>query len=145
MSLQKFLKYPAFFPSNSWDIRASFFATYVHVKSDQESTILPGIEVNYDNVNKLKMGTEWTYNFIEWAGLSARYDFVAPELSNGQRSFHIISPKIILRTSWLAHEQINIRYTRWFYGDDVLIQTIAPNDLQGLDNQMVALQANMYW
>jgi hypothetical protein len=145
MSLQKYLKYPAFFPSNSWDIRASFFATYVHVNSDQESTVLPGIEVNYDNVNKLKMGTEWTYNFIEWAGFSARYDFVAPELANGQRSYHIISPKLLLRTSWLAHEQINIRYTRWFYGDDVLIQTVAPNDLQGLDNQMVALQANMYW
>ena len=145
MSLQKFLKHPAFFPSNDWDIRASFFGTFVHVESDQDSTELSGQTINFDGVNKLKLGTEITYNFVEWAGLSARYDYVAPDLANGQRSFHVISPKILFRTNWLAHEQINFRYTRWIYGDDVIIQTVSPNDLQGLDNNMFALQATMYW
>ena len=145
MSLQKFLKYPAFFPSNDWDIRSSFFGTYVHVNSQQASTNLPGFEVKFDDVHKLKLGSEIIYNFVEWAGVSARYDFVAPDLSDGERGYHIISPRILFRTAFLAHEQINIRYTRWFYGDRVIIQNVAPNDPQGLDEHMVALQANMYF
>ncbi len=145
MSLQKYLKYPAFFPSNAWDLRGSFFATYVHVQSDQASTNLPGFEVKFDDVNKFKIGSELTYNFIEWAGVSFRYDFVGPDLSDGGRSYHILSPRILFRTSWLAHEQINIRYTYWAYGDRVIVQNVAPNDPQGLDEHMIALQANMYW
>jgi hypothetical protein len=145
MSLQKFLKYPAFFPSNEWDIRASFFATYAHVNSAQKSTFLSGFEQQLDDVHKLKVGTEITYNFVEWMGFSTRYDFVGPNLADGSRTFHVLSPRLFFRTAWLAHEQINIRYTHWFYGDRVLIQTVAPNDPQGLDENMVALQANLYW
>jgi hypothetical protein len=143
--LKQWLLHPTFFRSDSWDIRGSFFATYVHVNSDQESTNLPGFEVKFDDVNKFKVGTELLYNFAPWAGFSTRYDFVGPDLSDGERSFHIISPRLIFRTGFLAHEQINIRYTRWFYGDRTLIQTVAPNDPQGLDEHMLALQANMYW
>lgn len=145
MSLQKYLKYPAFFPSNDWDLRMSFFGAFVHVNSEQQSTNLPGFEANFDGVSKLKLGTEMVYNFVEWAGVSYRYDFVGPDLADGGRAFHVMSPRILFRTQWLAHEQINIRYTRWFYGDRVIIQTVAPNDPQGLDEHMVALQANMYF
>jgi hypothetical protein len=144
-SLQQYLRYPAFYRSDSWDIRGSFFATYAHVNSDQESTILPGFEVNYDDVDKFKIGSELMWNIAPWVALSTRYDFVGPDLSDGERAFHILSPRIIFRTGFLAHEQINIRYTRWFHGDRVLVQTVAPNDLQGLDEHMLALQANMYW
>jgi hypothetical protein len=144
-SLQQWLRYPTFFRSDSWDIRGSFFATYVHVNSQQESTNLPGFTAKFDDVNKFKVGTEILYNVASWFGVSTRYDFVGPDLSDGERSFHIISPRLIFRTGFLAHEQINIRYTRWIYGDRTIIQTVAPNDPQGLDEHMLALQANMYW
>ncbi len=144
-SLQQFLRYPAFFRSDSWDLRGSFFATFVHVNSEQESSTQPGITVDYDNVNKFKIGSEVMWSIFPWLAFSTRYDFVGPDLANKERSFHVLSPRLIFRTGFLAHEQINIRYTRWFYGDDVLIQNVAPNDPQGLDNQMIALQANMYW
>jgi hypothetical protein len=143
--LQQYLRYPAFFRSDSWDLRGSIFATFVHVNSAQESTNLPGFEVQFDDVNKFKVGTELLYNFSSWMGFSTRYDFVGPDLADKERSFHIISPRLIFRTGFLAHEQINIRYTHWFYGDRPLIQTVAPNDPQGLDEHMLALQANMYW
>ncbi len=144
-SLQSWLKYPTFFRSDSWDVRGSFFATYVHVNSQQESSMLPGFEVKFDDVNKFKIGSEIVYNAFSWLGFATRYDFVGPDLGDSERSYHILSPRLIFRTDFLAHEQINIRYTRWFYGDHVLIQTVAPNDPQGLDEHMLALQANMYW
>src|SRR5690606_2610151 len=97
----------------------------------------PGVTVDYDNVNKFKVGTEVMWNILPWLAFSTRYDFVGPDLANKERSFQIISPRLIFRTGFLAHEQINLRYTRWFYGDDVLIQNVAPNDPQGLDNQMI--------
>lgn len=144
-SLQQFLHHPGFFRSDSWDIRGSFFATFVHVNSEQETSALPGDDVQFDGANKFKAGTEIMWSIFPWLAASARYDFVGPELSDKEQSFNIISPRLIFRTNFLAHEQINIRYTRWFYGDEVRIQNVAPNDPQGLDNQMIALQANMYW
>jgi hypothetical protein len=145
LSLQKFLHYPTFFNGAAPDLRASFFGTFVHVNSAQDSTTLPGFEVRFDDVNKLKLGSELTYLFFSWMGVSARYDYVAPDLDDSERTFHVLSPKILFRTSFLAHEQFNIRYTRWVYGDRVLIQSVAPNDPQGLDEHMLALQANMWW
>lgn len=145
LSVQKFLKYPAFFNGNEWDLRASFFGTYVHVNSEQKFSTLPGFRVNFDDVDKLKVGSEVTYKFLSWMGVSARYDFVGPDLADSARSFHVISPKLLFHTSFLSREQFSLRYTRWFYGDRVLIQTVAPNDIQGLDEQMIALQANMWW
>lgn len=144
-SLQKCLHYPAFFNGAAPDLRASFFGTFVHVNSAQEKTTLPGFDVRFDDVSKLKVGSELTYLFFPWMGVSARYDYVAPDLGDSERTFHVISPKILFRTSFLAHEQFNIRYTRWVYGDRVLIQSVAPNDPQGLDEHMLALQANMWW
>lgn len=145
MSLQKFLKYPAYFPSNDWNVRASFFGALVHVNSPQESTNLPGFQLKLNDVTKLKVGTEIIYDIVSWAAVGFRYDFVGSDLSDSERGYHIISPRILFRTDFLSHEQINIRYTRWFYGDRVVIQNVAPNDPQGLDDQMVALQANMYF
>ncbi len=145
MSLQKFLKYPVYFPSNDWNIRASFFGALVHVNSPQKSTNLPGFDVNFDNVTKLKLGSEVIYDFVSWAALGLRYDFIGPDLAQSDRGYQIISPRILFRTNFLSHEQINIRYTHWFYGDRVIIQNVAPNDPQGLDEHMVALQANMYF
>ncbi len=145
MSLQKFLHSPAYFNGNDWDLRASFFGIYAHVNSDQKFSVLPGYRVNFDDVDKLKVGTELTYNFVSWMGVSCRYDYVGPDLGNSERSFQIISPKLLFHTSFLSHEQFSLRYTRWFYGDQVIIQTVAPNDIQGLDEQMIALQANMWW
>jgi hypothetical protein len=144
-SLQRFLHHPAFFNSNDWDLLGSVFTTFVHVKSDQETSLEPGVEVNFDGVNKWKAGTDITYLPLPWFGVSARYDYVAPDLSDSDRSYHIISPRVIFKTHFLAHEQVNIRYTRWFYGDNVLIQTVAPNDAQGLDEQMLAIQGSLYW
>lgn len=145
VSLQKILHYPTFFNGAAPDLRASVFGTFVRVNSAQDSTTLPGFEVRFDDVNKLKMGSELTYLFFSWMGVSARYDYVAPDLDDAQRTFHVLSPKVLFRTSFLAHEQFNIRYTRWVYGDRVLIQSVAPNDPQGLDEHMLALQANMWW
>jgi hypothetical protein len=146
-SLQKYLKYPTYFNALDWDFTGNIFATYVHVNSDQESTNEPGFEVQIDDVDKLKMGTELTYMPWKVFGFSARYDYVAPNLADSGRSFQFISPKLVFRTDFLAHELVTLRYTRWFYSNKerTLIQTVAPNDPQGLDEHMVALQGSIWW
>lgn len=67
---------------------------------------------------KLKAGGEVTYLPLPWLGLGGRFDLVAPNLDDPTQSFSVASPRLVLRTSFVAHEQILLQYSRYFYGSN---------------------------
>jgi hypothetical protein len=69
----------------------------------------------YD-VKKLKWGAELMYSPLEWLALGGRFDRVSPNLSHSEQAFSVISPRIVLRTSWVSHEQISLSYHHYYYG-----------------------------
>jgi hypothetical protein len=56
------------------------------------------------------------YSPLEWLALGGRFDRVSPNLSRSEQAFSVISPRIVLRTSWVSHEQISLSYHHYYYG-----------------------------
>ena len=75
----------------------------------------------------------------------AIWKHVAPNSKDLQESFDVISPKIILKSDWLSHEQVTLSYTRWLYGNHTHAEF--PDDLvrSQLDNEMYALTCGMWF
>jgi hypothetical protein len=76
------------------DVVLSAFLLYAFVNSDQVSD---DPMVNRDNRGYFKHGYELAWWVVPWAGLSARYDRVVPDMEDEPSSFRIISPRVSLR------------------------------------------------
>jgi hypothetical protein len=136
-SLGKALWHPQAFWGEGPDLILSVFTNV--------AATLQSEDPNFDGRKLYKVGGEATYRFTSWMAISGRYDHVAPNSKDNLESFDVISPKLIFRSSWNSHEQVNLSYTRWLYGAHTRGQ--APNDYTHLqlDNQMFALTFGMWW
>jgi len=65
---------------------------------------------------KLKYGAEVTYLPLASFGFGARFDEVQPNMDDSTQSFAVLSPRLVLRTNFVTHEQVLIQYSRYFYG-----------------------------
>jgi hypothetical protein len=68
--------------------------------------------------SKLKGGGELTYLPLAWFGVGGRFDEVQPNLDDSTQSFAVLSPRVILRTAFVTHEQVLIQYSRYFYNSN---------------------------
>jgi len=136
-SLGKYLWHPRAFWGDGPDLIASVFANF--------GAVLESRDPSFEGRKLYKFGAEVTYRCLSWLAISGRYDRVAPNSKDTEESFHVISPKLILRSNWNSHEQVTLSYTRWFYGAHTHGE--APNDFtrEELDNQMLALTFGMWW
>ncbi|HEY5374930.1 MAG TPA: hypothetical protein VIK01_14710 [Polyangiaceae bacterium] len=53
---------------------------------------------------------------ISMARLLRYPDQVAPNTSDSIRTFSAISPALIFRAGWQAHDQVALQYSHWFNG-----------------------------
>jgi len=139
LSLARLLLYPRHFDGNARDIVLSAFGMYTFVRSDDPA---------FDYVHKLKFGGEGTYALAPWFAASLRLDQVRPDTAKHEQTFSVISPRVIFRTDWQSRDQVVLQYSRFIYGDDVVVRsgyparedpTIAP------DEHVVSLSASMWW
>ena len=122
------------------DVVLGLFGLYAHVDSKQAAIGPVG-----DGVDKMKIGTDVTFDPLSWLALSARYDWVSEQLDDSGLSFRAISPRITFRSQWLAKEQLYVQYSRYFYGDDVRAPAgdTAPLHVGAPDEHVVKLQAQI--
>jgi len=95
------------FAAGDPDLIAAAFAMWSRVSG--------AVNPAYDH-DKLKAGGELMYVPLRWLGLGGRFDLVAPNLDDTTQSFSVASPRILLRTAFVTHEQILFQYSRYFYG-----------------------------
>jgi len=108
-SFGQLFHYPQAFWGDGVDLIGTVFGMWNKVKAPMNMT--------YNDVQKLKWGTEWTYVPLPWLGLGGRFDYVEPNRDISGESFAVISPRIIFRTAFVTHEQVMLQYSRYFYGD----------------------------
>jgi len=106
-SFGQLFHYPQAFWGDGPDIIATVFGMYNKVMSESNSLF---------NISKLKFGGELTYVPISWLGVGFRADVVQPNLSDSTQSFQVVSPRVILRTAFVTHEQVMFQYSRYNYG-----------------------------
>ncbi len=134
-SLAKWLWDPKPFWGQGTDLLVSAFGMYNRVASDDPAFAAP--------TRKLKLGGEVTYAWKAWLGLSTRYDLVQPNMDDSTESFHVVSPKLILRTAFASNEQIVVQYSHYVTGDNTRLAYpfggLAPDD------GVVTVSAIMWW
>jgi hypothetical protein len=133
------------------DLTLNVFGMYTAVSSTDTSRINPLVG---DGVRKLKLGADLVFSPLPWMGIGVRTDVVQPTNFDSQQTFSVISPKIIFRSRFLAHEEITAQYTHYFYGSDVVPQppygtapTTAGAPFTGYppDKNVAGIKATMWW
>jgi hypothetical protein len=136
--------YPQPFWGQGPDLITTVFGMFNHVD-------LPaGQNDTFDNVNKLKFGAEVTYLPFDWGGVGFRGDVVEPNMKQSDQNFSVFSPRVILRTAFVTHEQILIQYSRYFVGDKVLgmfpyNQQPGAGGFQGVDKNAFQIAAIIWF
>ncbi len=151
LSVARLLRYPDPYAGDAPDIVVSLFGMMSKVKSDDKSEATKDdgtLYSLYDDVTKMKYGAEASYAFIQWLAVSARYDQVVPNSDDGRLTYGILSPRVIFRSGWNAHDQVVLQYSRFFYGSHTTVRGGYPaeDDLTIVpDKSMISLSASMWW
>ncbi|HVY27315.1 MAG TPA: hypothetical protein VHB79_12235 [Polyangiaceae bacterium] len=127
------------FTGNGPDIFLSLFGMGVKVKSDDPFK---------DNFTKVKFGAEGSYSLLPWLAAGVRYDMVKPDTKYDSYNFAVLSPRVIFRTGWQAHDQVTLQYSHWFNGKYTTVKTGYPahEDVTVVpDEDMVSLSGSMWW
>jgi len=140
LSLARLLRYPEIFEGDGPDIFFSLFALQTQVKSNDPA---------FDGITKRKFGAMGSYSLLPWLAATVRYDSVSPNTKDTTQTFAVLSPAVIFRTGWQAHDQIALQYSHWFNGANTNVRrpgypsiedhTIVP------DKDMVSLTASFWW
>jgi hypothetical protein len=137
ISLARLLRAPEPFWGQGPDVLLSAFGMYNHVASDDE--MFNGI------TDKMKWGLEGTYIFLPFMGAGLRFDRVQPNLDDNTYAFSVLSPKIVLRSQFVTHEQVVIQYSRYFNGDNVAGGYRASTIAGEPDKDVFVMAASMWW
>lgn len=138
LSLARFL-YGALFQGNSTDVLISLFGVTTKVSSDDPA---------YDGISKMKGGVELTYNALSWVGFSGRVDHVRQDDNDSEKSFTVISPRLLLHTGWQSRDEFALQYSHFNYGSRVVARTGYPpvdDPTASPDENVVSLSGRFWW
>ncbi|HEY4104393.1 MAG TPA: hypothetical protein VGM44_10895 [Polyangiaceae bacterium] len=139
LSLARLLRYPEPFYGDGPDIFVSLFGIQTKVNSADSA---------YDNITKRKLGAMGSYSFLPWLAATVRVDLVQPNVNDSTATFKVISPAVIFRTGWQAHDQVALQYSHWIDGVNTNVQAGYPpvEDHSVVpDKDMVSLLASFWW
>jgi hypothetical protein len=139
VSLKSIARYPEVFVGDSRDVVLSLFAMQTHVTSPDPA---------FSNANKVKVGGEGGVSLFKYLAASFRFDRVMPNGSDASQAFSIVSPRLIFRSKWQAHDQVVLQYSHFFYGDGVVVRSgypAVPDPTIHPDRDMLSLSASMWW
>lgn len=88
------------------DLTTKFYGMWNRVKSDDPYN---------DGMKKWKVGADLLFDAFPVLGLAARFDYLAPNSRIKNQNFMVVSPRIILRSQLVTHEQISLQYSRYVY------------------------------
>jgi hypothetical protein len=140
--------------SDDRDVTLNVGIAFAYTLTDTQAlngTTMPGslASTDSDTFNhrlRYKTGVDALYSILPWMGLELRADRVAPSSKDSQETFYVLSPRVVFKTSWISHETIQLIYGKWFYGAHTHAEasSLVSGDI-ALDDQLIALNANMWW
>jgi hypothetical protein len=139
VSIKSILRYPNIFAGDSPDVVLSLFGMQTRVKSADPA---------FDGVTKRKYGAEGSGSLLSWLAASIRLDHVVQNADDANQSFSVVSPRLIFRSKWQAHDQVVLQYSRFIYGSGVRVRSgfpAVPDPTLNPDRDVVSLSATMWW
>jgi len=143
-SLAAFLLRPQQWWGDGSDLVATVFGMYNSISSDS-------VPQNGAGKKKFKTGADVMYSPLPYVGVGARFDLVQPDLDDSSRSFAVISPRVVLKTNYVTHEQVIIQYSAYSYQANAA--QVFPFDRFGpfnnvgsyRDKGVLTISASMWW
>jgi hypothetical protein len=151
ISLGRLLSGPNAFSNEQPDVLIN--AGFVLAYTQSTLVVLPGATTDasadtakFNHRLRYKFGVDALYTFLSWMSAGVRVDRVAPTSKDSKETFYVLAPRVVFKRSWNSHESITLLYAKWFYGPDSHSEagSVVPMDI-GLDDQLVALNVNLYW
>jgi hypothetical protein len=104
------------------DLKLGLFGMYSTVAGTDATSVnlLTGIATA--GTEKLKYGADLQANLLSWLAVGVRGDYVQPDSHDTNESFGVLSPKVVLRTTYVTHEEVTFQYSHYWDGSDVLPQ-----------------------
>ena len=136
-SLATYFWHPQEFYGQGPDLTFSAFGMFNQISSDDPA--FAGAK------QKLKLGVEVVYTPLTWLGVAARYDLVQPNMDDARESFHVITPRMILRSEFASHEEVWIQYSQYLNGSRVRSTAVWPYEPTRADDAALAITAVMWW
>jgi hypothetical protein len=100
----------------------------------------------YDGRLRYKYGVDAFYAFASFMGAGVRFDQVVPNTAAPAETFEVLATRLVFKTDWSSRETISLIYAKWFYGTDTHREYSSGTfDFQRLDDQLIALNVNMWW
>ncbi|MBN2342989.1 MAG: hypothetical protein JXX29_13045 [Deltaproteobacteria bacterium] len=140
-SVAKFLWHPKAFWGQDKDVVIKAFGMLNFVNSD--SPLFTAA------TTKLKYGGDVLWTPMPWFGLGGRVDIVNPDMDDNTVSFVQYSGRMLFRSKFVTHETINVQYTYYDLGENVMSgypwNVDGPNGPMKCDEHVISLGASMWW
>ena len=98
---------------------------------------------------RYKFGADALYAFLPQMAAGVRVDHVVPNDKDSNETFDVLAARLVFKTDWQSRESIMLLYARWFYGPGTRPEGSssinAPGEIPRLDDQLIAVNVNMWW
>jgi hypothetical protein len=99
------------------EVGLNVFGLYIDSNLDLPATTV----IPQDHIGQLKYGADVTVQPLTWLGLMLRWDEVNYNLDDSGYVFSAITPRITFSSHFLSGESIYLQYSRYHYGDNMVI------------------------
>jgi hypothetical protein len=104
------------------DVRLSIFG----LLADASLDLPTGSQITQNKIKQFKYGADLTYQAQTWLGLMLRGDTVNYDLDHSGFIYSAITGRAIIASHFLSSESIYIQYSRYVYGDNMLLAGVWP-------------------
>ena len=81
----------------------------------------PGSNTPQTSIKQFKYGADVTLQSTTWLAFMLRYDGVNYDLDHPGYVFATVTPRVIVSSHFLSSERIYLQYSRYFYGDNMVL------------------------
>jgi len=81
-----------------------------------------------DGTSKLKLGTDLSFDVFPVMAVATRFDYLMPNSKVAKQNFGVLSPRIVLRSAFVTHEQIAFQFSHYLYAARTCPGTATPAD-----------------
>jgi len=146
-SLGRILSSPRPFDANGPDLLINAGAVVANTQT--LSNCGEDMPACFDGRVRYKFGLDGLYAFLPYMAAGLRLDHVVPNTKNSDETFDVAAARLVFKTDWQSRESIMLIYARWFYGPGTRPEgsasVNAPGELVRLDDQLIAVNVNMWW
>ncbi|HXU06395.1 MAG TPA: hypothetical protein VN903_35810 [Polyangia bacterium] len=144
-SLGRILASPRPFDANGPDLALNAGAV---VAVTHTNSLCGDAPTCFDGRIRHKYGIDALYAFSKYVSAGARVDRVVPNSKDSSESFEVLAGRLVFKTDWQSRESIMLLYAKWFYGPNThpeYSSLTSSLPLPRLDDQLIALNVNMWW